>query len=320
MRPRSRRSELAALALSALAHALLLAPFAPALWRARASAPSAPDRWAGGGAGDEVSVELGTDGPAVPAAVAAPAAAAAAPAATAAAPAATAAATAAAAAAAARAHLVISTPTPDGGERDASGALAARAEGAPRARVARPAPPSRAASRARPGAEARAGAGPGAGEEGPARGFGSEATANPRDLGRAFTRAIGLGSQADAAWGRVPAGWKGTIDVVLEVDEAGALAGFQVLAERPAGPLRELVRRTVDRLRGGLFAPRGGAPGAGKVRLALRADASDVDPGTVAGGRIEVDALFENGQGRASFTQPGGRRVEVEVDARRPAR
>lgn len=297
MRPRSRprRSALASLALSVFAHALLLAPLAPALWRARAAPPSAPDPWVGGGVGgDEVSVELGVDGPSAPAEAAAP------------------------------------PPPPvagagasalDGGERDASGVPAPPSAARPRPRPARPTPPTRAASLASPGAEARVAATrPGAGEEGAARGVGSEAKASPRDLGRAFTRSIGPGSQADAAWGRVPAGWAGTLDVVLDVDESGALAGFQVLEERPAGPLRELVRRSVALLRGGLFAPRGGAPGAGKVRLRLRARARDVDPSTVAGGRIDLDFTFENGKGRASFTQPGGRRVDVEVDAPRPGR
>ncbi len=307
MRAPPRRATSAAFALSALAHALLLAPLAPALWRPRA--PAAPaDPWLGGGVGgDEVSVELGADAP--PAAPPSPAPAAPTPLA----PPSPAPAAPARPGAAARAEGGADPALEPDGEGEARRVTGPRT---PSRRASAPATTARAATT---GAASRAGAASslGAGEAGTSRGVGSEAAASPRDLGRAFTRAIGPGSQADAAWAALPAGWAGALDVVLEVDATGSLAGFELLGERPSAPLRELVRRTVALLRGGVFAPRGGAPGAGKVRLKLRARTRDVDPSAVEGGRIDLEFSFENGKGRASFTQVGGRRVDVDVEAPR---
>ena len=135
-----------------------------------------------------------------------------------------------------------------------------------------------------------------------------------RDLGRAFTRAIPAACSADPAWSKLAAGDAGTLRVELRVDAEGHIAGADPLGESPPKHLVNILRRTLPLLQAGTFAVRGSTPTAGTQTLELAAVVSDEPAGDdEAGARDKLAFSYEGGRGKASFTQTGGRRVDVSV-------
>jgi outer membrane biosynthesis protein TonB len=164
---------------------------------------------------------------------------------------------------------------------------------------------------ASPAASSAAGTGAGSGNAGT---FGSEGQAAKRDLGRAFTRAIPAACAADPVWAKLAAGDAGTLRVELRIDAEGHIAGAEPLGDSPAKHLVNVLRRTVPLLQAGTFAVRGGAVTAGKQTLELKAVVSDETASDdEANGRDKLAFSYDGGRGKASFTQTGGRRVDVSV-------
>ena len=128
-----------------------------------------------------------------------------------------------------------------------------------------------------------------------------------RDLGRAFTRAIPVASQADPIWSRLPAGDGGKIEVLIRVDDSGRIGGFEPTHRDPPKHLVDLVKRTVAYLEVGTFALRGQV-GAGAEVLALSARLTDE-----AASDDELEFKFDGKRGKASFRQASGRRVDIDV-------
>lgn len=161
------------------------------------------------------------------------------------------------------------------------------------------------AAAARPSADA------GEGGEGDFGAAGSSAT---RSLGRAFTRAIPPACQGDPIWATLPLGNAGKARFVIDIDEAGRIASWRPEGdEPPARQLNNLAKRTIALLGGGTFAVARGAVTAGRQTLeisaVIRAGAGDEGAGAPA----DLAWRFEGDRGRASFTQPGGRQVEIVV-------
>lgn len=163
-------------------------------------------------------------------------------------------------------------------------------------------------------------AGPGAdkpGEAGDGRPkggtFGAEGPSAARDLGNAFARAIAPANQADAAWSKLPTGPAGTLDVAVTVDAEGHVGEVEPVSKTASPLLLSLAKRTTLLLRGGVFHLKRGEASAGRQVLRLRADVSDVDATAVQGGTIDLAFAYERGHGKAAFTRPGGRHVEIEV-------
>lgn len=143
--------------------------------------------------------------------------------------------------------------------------------------------------------------------------FGAEGAGSVRDLGRAFTRAIPPACQADAAWSKLSVGDGGAIEVAIAVDETGHITGFKPLSEDAPGHLVALVKRTLALLDAGTFAVRSGAVSAGTEVLRIRASLHDIDESEL-GGAAGLSFAYERSKGKAGFTQPGGRHVEVSVE------
>lgn len=157
--------------------------------------------------------------------------------------------------------------------------------------------------------------------DGHARGgqFGAEGKSAARDLGHAFARAIGPANQADAAWSKLPVGPFATIDIAIDVDEAGKVGEVIPVSASPNAQMLSLARRTVILLRGGVFHLRGAEAMAGRAVLRLRAEVSDLDASgaNVQGGTIDLAFVYANGKGKAAFTREGGRHVEIFVTSLR---
>ena len=197
----------------------------------------------------------------------------------------------------------------------------ATAPRAPTVTTARPSPdgPARPTSRpriARPPGEVAPEAHPdegGSGATGRGGSFGAEGPGAPRDLGRAFTRAIPPACQADPVWSTLDVGIAGSLEITISIDETGHLTGFTWPRERPAPPhLLALVKRTLALLDAGTFALRPSAVSAGREVLEIRATLSEA--GTLeAGGSAGLAFAYDHGKGKAGFTQPNGRHVEVSV-------
>jgi outer membrane biosynthesis protein TonB len=172
------------------------------------------------------------------------------------------------------------------------------------------APPASAA----PSASASASATAGTGDGGPGGSFGSEGQASVRDLGRAFTRAIPAACSADPVWAKLALGDAGSLRVELHVGGDGHLASAEPVDENGPKALVNVLRRTVPLLQAGTFAVRGGAVTAGVETLEIKATVSDDAGGESAtGGRDHLAFSYSGGHGKASFTQTGGRRVDVSV-------
>lgn len=167
-------------------------------------------------------------------------------------------------------------------------------------------------SGAAPAASSTAVAGAGAGATGT---FGSEGAASVRDLGRAFTRAIPAACSADPAWSKLAAGDAGSLRAAIRVDSEGHIQSADPLDKDPPKHLVNVLRRTVPLLQAGTFAVKGNKPTAGTQTLELRATVADEPPGDDdgSGARDRLAFSYDGGRGKASFTQTGGRRVDIQV-------
>ncbi|MFO0661146.1 MAG: hypothetical protein U0165_15135 [Polyangiaceae bacterium] len=150
--------------------------------------------------------------------------------------------------------------------------------------------------------------------------FGTEANAMARDLPRAFTRASKDAGHGDKTWGEIGPGHTLKIEVDIEVDSEGKIAGSKPHTASPPPVLIELVRRTIALLRYGVFALKADALAAGSIRLRIVATTSEVDPSSVSGGTSSMSYEYNSGHGAARFTQVSGRHVELVIDVLNVAR
>jgi hypothetical protein len=142
--------------------------------------------------------------------------------------------------------------------------------------------------------------------------FGAEGPGAPRDLGRAFTRAIPPACQADPIWSKLAPGDAGKLEITITIDETGHITGYKPAKGDAPQQLLAVVKRTIALLDAGTFALRSGVVSAGNEVLRIRAVVSDVDESEM-GGAAGLAFSYERGKGEARFTQPGGRQVEVSV-------
>ncbi|MEZ4314578.1 MAG: hypothetical protein R3F14_41720 [Polyangiaceae bacterium] len=142
--------------------------------------------------------------------------------------------------------------------------------------------------------------------------FGSAGAASVRDLGKAFTRAIPPACAKDPVWASLAPGKAGTLRAVLTVDAEGHLASAEPVGENPPKHLVNVLRRTLPMLKAGTFAVKNGAVTAGTQTLELTAVVSD-EPADDSGAQDNLSFTYEGGSGKASFTQTGGRKVDISV-------
>ncbi|MDC3959380.1 hypothetical protein [Polyangium jinanense] len=156
------------------------------------------------------------------------------------------------------------------------------------------------------------------GESSPGGGgsFGSAGASSVRDLGRAFTRALPMASGSDAAWGKLPVGSGGSIEVAMIISDEGKITGVEPLAPNPPAHLLKAAKNTMALLRGGTFALQGSSVTAGKQILRLSVELSDTEaPEDPSGaGAFGLAHRWEGKRGVASFTQTSGRHVEIKVE------
>jgi hypothetical protein len=194
-------------------------------------------------------------------------------------------------------------PPREAPERPAARTSAPTSE-APARAPRRPGPPQVAAK----GDDANAAGGGNAGA------YGAEAVGGVRDLARAFTRAIPPACDQDAAWKAAPIGAVGSLRVVVSVDERGHVERFEVTSKDPPKALLSLVRRTLALLDAGTFSIRtAGKAEPGAEELEVSAQTSDVGDEEEGPARFGLRYAWEGGRGTASFTQLGGRHVDVRV-------
>ena len=188
----------------------------------------------------------------------------------------------------------------------ASDPAATSAAGDPGDPDEKPAPPASARATKR---KAGGGAGGENGDGAKLGPFGAEGPSAVRSLGRGFARSISAACVGDSGWGKLPLGEVGTIEVAITVDESGRITGFKPLdrGHEPPKQLVALVKRTIALIDAGTFELKGFV-GAGVEILRIQASVSDV-AADVEGG---VTAL-SFGEGKAAFTQEGGRHVEVTL-------
>jgi hypothetical protein len=184
---------------------------------------------------------------------------------------------------------------------------------------------SRAAARAVDGAHQAADDGeaeptPAAGSTGGGRFGAAGEPAGVRDLGRAFTRAIPPAVSSDPIWGKLPVGSAGRHAVVVSVDASGHITGHTSSDREPPRHLVKMVERTVALLESGTFALRGQV-GAGTQALVLSVMLRDEPPQAADETRgLNLAFEYDGSRGKASFTQAGGRRVEVTIRVEPPTR
>ena len=141
--------------------------------------------------------------------------------------------------------------------------------------------------------------------------FGSEGKPGVRSVGRAFTRAIPIGAQANPIWSTLAPGSTLKAELTLRIDASGRIEGHAFEGrEPPPAALVALAKGTIASIDGGTFALRSGAVALGPSGCAAVATIADGG----AGARDELDfKQFDGVKGEAAFTQPGGRRVSVAV-------
>jgi outer membrane biosynthesis protein TonB len=137
--------------------------------------------------------------------------------------------------------------------------------------------------------------------------FGAEGPSAVRSLGRGFARSIAAACVGDSGWGKLPVGDVGAIDVAITVDESGRITGSRALDRDPPKQLLALVKRTIALIDSGTFELKGSVS-AGVEILHIQASVSDVAT-DVEGGATALSF----GEGKAAFTQEGGRHVEVTI-------
>ena len=184
---------------------------------------------------------------------------------------------------------------------------------------------SRAAARAVDGAhqaanDDEAAGEPAAGPSGSGRFGAAGEPAGVRDLGHAFTRAIPVAMNTDPIWRKLPVGSAGRYAAVVAVDASGHITGHSSGDRDPPRHLVKLVEGTLELLDSGTFALRGQV-GAGTQALVLSVMLRDEPPEAAdKTGGLNLAFEYDGSRGKASFTQAGGRRVEVTIRVEQPTR
>jgi hypothetical protein len=161
----------------------------------------------------------------------------------------------------------------------------------------------------------------GSGSGGPASsgafGMNGQPPGGPRDLGRAFTRAIPIAVSPDPIWAGMPIGPAGSFDLRVELGEDG-----RIVSARPVGSVSEHLRaigvRTIGLLGSGTFAIKA-EPGAGaqvlrisaEVTMAEGAPANDASQAGAYG--LGYEPPWNDKPGKAWFTLRSGKHVDVTV-------
>ncbi len=143
--------------------------------------------------------------------------------------------------------------------------------------------------------------------------FGSEGSASVRDLGRAFTRAIPAACSADPVWAKLTAGAAGTLTALLQIDAEGHITSAEPVGLDPPKALTNVLKRTVLLLQSGTFSVRPGAVTAGTETIELTAHITDEQVAPEEGAADSLGFEYKEGRGKASFTQTGGRHVDITV-------
>jgi hypothetical protein len=139
----------------------------------------------------------------------------------------------------------------------------------------------------------------------------------PRDLSRAFTRAVPVAVSADPVWATLALGPAGTFDLKLVLGEDG-----RIVSATPEGHVadhfRVVASRTVAMLGAGTFAIKA-EPGAGVQVLRISASVSTLDSAPVedrsAAGAygLGFEPPWNGKPGKAHFTLRSGRHIEITV-------
>lgn len=132
--------------------------------------------------------------------------------------------------------------------------------------------------------------------------FGADGERAAVDLSGAFLKILPQTASADAAWARAPFGPTGGVEVVLEIDEQGALVRADVRG--PSGPLKSAAERTVVLLRHRLFTARARTT---RLHFSAVVEKDEVHDG-LHGDFFALGGMF--------FALPSGRRIDLKVDAR----
>jgi hypothetical protein len=143
--------------------------------------------------------------------------------------------------------------------------------------------------------------------------FGAAGERGSVDLATAFTRGFPQAASTDPVWARVPIGSAGEADVILDIDDAGALVASQIVGS-PSPALRAGIARTLA-----LIGARAFTSTAPRTRLHLVATVSpnDVHDGlhgdvfAISGG-----GSFVAPEGNAFFALAIGRRIDLRVRVR----
>ena len=165
---------------------------------------------------------------------------------------------------------------------------------------------------ARPGARA-------GGTSSPPGSFGMQAPAQPapRNLVKAFVRAIPVAVSGDPVWTTLPMGNAGSFELKLALGEDGRIVSATPDRAVPEH-LRIIGAKTVMLLGSGTFAIRA-EPGAGTQRLRISVHISSVetagssDPSSAGAYGLGFEPPHEGKPGEAHFTLRSGRHVKVSV-------
>jgi hypothetical protein len=133
-----------------------------------------------------------------------------------------------------------------------------------------------------------------------------------RGFARAFTRALPAANTGDPAWGELPLGPVGFVEVSVTVGADGAIEETKIWNKprKPPSYLARLVDRTLILLRGGRFALTNGGAGTETLRLDVTLSERAVESGPLA---LGFEAPSPGNPGRAYFQLASGRFVETKV-------
>lgn len=148
-------------------------------------------------------------------------------------------------------------------------------------------------------------------------GMSGQGVGGPRNLGRAFTRAVPIAISPDPVWAAMAPGPAGSFDLRVELGEDG-----RIVSARPIGAVSEHLRalgaRTIALLGAGTFAIQA-EPGAGAQVLRISAtvsmvDGSAPDDASRAGAYgLGFEPPARDRPGKAWFTLRSGKHVEITV-------